>query len=45
MDMDYLPEQHERDQIHVWYNTHPKGGTNKEGNVMLIPTKKFKEQK
>ena len=44
MDMDYLPEQHERDQIHVWYNTHPKGGTNKEGNVMLIPTKKFKEQ-
>jgi len=44
MDMDYIPEQHEKDQIHVWYNTHPKGGTNKEGNVMLVPTKKFKEQ-
>ena len=42
--LDYLPEQHERDQIHVWYTTHPKGGLNKEGNVMLIPTKKFKEQ-
>lgn len=44
MDMDFIPEQHEKNQIHVWYNTHPKGGTNKEGNVMLIPTKKFKEQ-
>ena len=42
--LDYIPEQHERDQIHVWYTTHPKGGMNKEGNVMLIPTKKFKEQ-
>ena len=42
--LDYIPEQHERDQIHVWYTTHPKGGLNKEGNVMLIPTKKFKEQ-
>jgi hypothetical protein len=28
----------------VWYTTHPKGGLNKEGNVMLIPTQKFKEQ-
>ena len=44
IDLDYIPEQHERDQIHVWYTTHPKGGLNKEGNVMLIPTKKFKEQ-
>ena len=44
MDLDYIPEQHEKDQIHVWYNTHPLGGTNKEGNVFLIPTKKFKEQ-
>jgi hypothetical protein len=44
MDMDYIPEQHQQDQMHVWYNTHPKGGTNKEGNVFLIPTKQFKEQ-
>ena len=44
IDLDYIPEQHERDQIHVWYTTYPKGGLNKEGNVMLIPTKKFKEQ-
>lgn len=44
IDLDYIPEQHEKHQIHVWYNTHPLGGTNKEGNVFLIPTKKFKEQ-
>ena len=44
IDIDYIPEQHESSQIHVWYNTHPAGGTNKEGNVMLIPTQKFKEQ-
>ena len=44
MDIDYIPEQHEKNQIHIWYNTHPLGGTNKEGNVMLIPTKEFKEQ-
>ena len=44
IDLDFIPEQHEKDQIHVWYNTHPKGGTNKEGNVFLIPTAKFKEQ-
>ena len=43
-DLDFIPEQHERDHIHVWYTTHPKGGLNKEGNVMLIPTQKFKEQ-
>ena len=42
--LDYIPEQHEREQIHVWYTTHPMGGLNKEGNVMLIPTKKFKQQ-
>ena len=42
--LDYIPEQHEKDQIHVWYATHPKTGLNKEGNVMLIPTRKFKEQ-
>ena len=44
LDVDYIPEQHEKDQIHVWYNTHPLGGTNKEGNVFLIPTKAFKKQ-
>ena len=44
MDLDYIPEQHEREQIHVWYNTHPKGGTNKEGNVFLIPTNVLKKQ-
>ena len=44
IDIDYIPEQHEKDQIHVWYNTHPAGGSNKEGNVMLIPTQEFKKQ-
>tara|TARA_S200000501_G_scaffold378344_1_gene440465 strand:- start:1768 stop:3072 length:1305 start_codon:yes stop_codon:yes gene_type:complete len=43
-DFNYIPEQHQKDQIHVWYTTHPKGGLNQEGNVFLIPTKKFKEQ-
>ena len=23
IDLDYIPEQHERDQIHIWYTTHP----------------------
>ena len=44
IDLDFIPEQHERDQIHVWYTTHPQGGLNKEGNVMLIPTMEFKRQ-
>lgn len=44
MDLDYIPEQHQKNQIHVWYNTHPLGGTNKEGNVFLIPTEAFKKQ-
>ena len=44
IDIDYIPEQHESKQLHVWYNTHPLGGTNKEGNVMLIPTAEFKKQ-
>ena len=44
IDLDYIPEQHEHDQIHVWYTTHPMGGLNKEGNVMLIPTANFKQQ-
>lgn len=43
-DLDYIPEQHEKNQIHVWYTTHPMGGLNKEGNVMLIPTRALKEQ-
>ena len=44
IDTDYIPEQHEKKQIHVWYNTNPIGGTNREGNVMLIPTQEFKNQ-
>ena len=44
IDLDYIPEQHEQDQIHVWYTTYPGGGFNKEGNVMLVPKSKFKEQ-
>tara|TARA_B100000902_G_scaffold389154_1_gene435856 strand:- start:3095 stop:4384 length:1290 start_codon:yes stop_codon:yes gene_type:complete len=44
MDLDYIPEQHQKNQMHVWYNTHPLGGTNKEGNVFLIPTETFKRQ-
>ena len=43
-DLDFIPEQHEKDQIHVWYATHPMAGLNKEGNVLLIPTKAFKKQ-
>jgi len=43
IDLDYIPEQHECDQLHVWYTTHPMGGLNQEGNAMLIPTKKFKK--
>lgn len=44
LDLDYIPEQHERHQIHVWYNTNPLGGTNKEGNVFLIPTNELRKQ-
>ena len=44
VDLDFIPEQHESKQIHVWYNTNPLGGTNKEGNVFLIPTAEFKKQ-
>ena len=43
-DWNYIPEQHEKKQIHVWYTTHPMGGLNKEGNVFLIPTEEFKKQ-
>ena len=39
---DFVPKF--KNNINVWYTTHPKGGLNKEGNVFLIPTKQFKEQ-
>jgi len=38
-DFGYLPEQHEKDQIHCWHS-----GDNKEGNVLLIPKEKFLQQ-
>ena len=38
IEFDFIPEQFEKDQIHVWYTTHPLGGLNKEGHVLLIPT-------
>jgi hypothetical protein len=44
VDLDFIPEQHEKEQVHVWYNTHPLGGINKEGNVFLIPTQALKKQ-
>ena len=44
IDFSFIPEQFQQEQIHVWYTTHPKSGLNKEGHVLLIPTKKFKEQ-
>ena len=34
IDFDFIPEQFEKDQIHVWYSTHPKAGDNKKGNVL-----------
>ena len=36
---DYIPEQFEQDQIHVFYS-----GQNKEGNIMLVPKNKFLKQ-
>ena len=44
VDLNFVPDVLESDQIHVWYNTHPLGGTNKEGNVFLIPTRAVKQQ-
>ena len=38
VDFDYIPEQHEKNQIHVWYNN------NKEGNIFLIPTNQLRKQ-
>ena len=37
--LDYIPEQFEKDQMHVFYS-----GANKEGNIFLIPKQKFLEQ-
>ena len=37
--LDYIPEQFEKEQIHVFYS-----GQNKEGNILLIPKQKFLEQ-
>ncbi len=36
---DFIPEQFQQEQIHVFYS-----GENKEGNLMLIPKQKFIEQ-
>jgi len=38
-DFDFIPEQHQRDQIHVWNGNHQT-----EGDIMLVPTQKFKDQ-
>jgi len=44
IEFDFIPEQFQKEQIHVWYTTHPLGGLNKEGHVLLIPTEQFKKQ-
>lgn len=41
---DFDVEPKFKNNINVWYTTHPMGGLNKQGNVFLIPTKEFKEQ-
>ena len=38
-DFDYIPEQHEQQQIHVWNSREQL-----EGDLMLIPTAEFKKQ-
>ena len=43
-DLDYIPEQHEKDQMHVWYTTHPKGGLNKEGMCSWYLQKNLKNK-
>ena len=43
LDFDFIPEQHEKDQIHVWFNNSDQVAC-KEGNVFLIPTNAFKKQ-
>jgi hypothetical protein len=39
IDFDFIPEQHETNQIHCFYS-----GKNKEGNVLLIPKAEFLKQ-
>ena len=43
IDLDFIPEQHERDQIHCWYDNSDVINS-KEGNIFLIPTRAFKQQ-
>ena len=43
IDLDYIPEQHQQKQIHVWYNN-SNDVASKEGNVFLIPTQDLREQ-
>jgi hypothetical protein len=38
-DFNYIPEQHEKQQIHVWHNAEQK-----EGDTMLIPCAEFLQQ-
>jgi len=38
-DFDFVPEQHQDSQIHLWHNAEQK-----EGNLFLIPTNEFKKQ-
>ena len=38
-DFDFIPEQFEKDQMHVWHTEESS-----EGNILLIPTKQFKSQ-
>ena len=40
VDIYYVPDAIESDQIHTWYNTN----SNKEGNLFLIPTDAFRQQ-
>jgi hypothetical protein len=38
-DFNYIPEQFQKNQIHVWHNKDQK-----EGNIFLVPTHEFKKQ-
>ena len=40
LDLDFIPEQHEAQQIHCFHS-----GENKEGNVLLIPKAEFNKQR
>lgn len=39
-DFDFIPEQHQESQIHVWNSIQQT-----EGDIMLVPTNEFKKQK